>query len=154
MFEFFKKKDCNVYAPVAGTCKDITCCSDNVFAEKMVGDGFLIEPEDDVIASPCDGEITMIFPTLHAFGITTADDKEILVHIGVNTVELNGKHFQKLCEEKKKVKKGDPIVSAKINEIKALGYDISVMVIFTNGKEITKNHLNEKVTTKDVIVSA
>jgi PTS system, glucose subfamily, IIA component len=109
----FKKKNeinTNVCAPVNGRCIDLSDTDDEVFASKIMGDGFAIEPSEGNVCSPSEGIITMMFPTAHAFGILTSDKKELLIHIGIDTVKLNGKGFTPLKKVDDKVTIGEPIV--------------------------------------------
>lgn len=153
MFEFFRKKSDNkICAPMNGICLDITECADTVFSGKAMGDGFMMDSEDDVICSPCDGELKMIFPTGHAFGVAMSNGTEVLVHIGLETVNLKGKHFEILASVNSRVKKGTPIIRVEHNELKKLGYDTSVLVIVTGKESVDKMHLNEAVNTGDVII--
>ena len=148
----FLKRDNNIYAPVKGKCLDIIECEDMVFSSKMMGDGFMILPEEDIICSPANGIVTMIFPTAHAFGIKLNNEQELLIHIGINTVELNGKYFEILGRINQKVKKGDPIIKVNIKEINKLGYNTNIMVACVNQKDVHKKHLNEFVTVDDIII--
>ena len=153
MFSFLKKKkDGSIYAPIAGLCLDITKCKDKTFSEKLMGDGFMIEPTESVVCSPCDGELTTIFPTKHAFGMKMENGLEVIVHIGLDTVELNGQYFELLSSANKKIKKGTPVVKFDMNEIKKAGFDHSVIVIILNKKDVYKRHLNENVNTGDIII--
>ncbi len=146
------KKDNNIYAPVNGECLDIADCSDNTFASKLMGDGFIVLPSGNVICSPASGTITMIFPTKHAFGIKMDDGKELLIHICINTVELKGQYFDTLAKVNQKVRKGTPIIKFDYQKIKELGYDIDVIVVCCGYEKVNKIHLNEQVTVKDIII--
>lgn len=154
MFNIFKEKDNNIYSPIDGMCLDITHCSDNVFSSKMVGDGFLIKPENNIIAAPCDGKLIMVFPTYHAFGFRMNNGIEIMLHIGVNTVKLNGEGFKILIKKNSKIKKGTPLVELDFDLFRAKGYDLSVIVLMTNVENITytKENLNKKVSACDRII--
>lgn len=153
MFNLFKKKiDNNIYSPISGKCLDITECSDSAFSSGFMGDGFMIKPTENIVNSPCDGVITMLFPTKHAFGIKMSNGNEILVHVGINTVELDGKYFESLSSVNKKVKKGTPIIKYDLNDIKELGYDTSVLVIISGNEKVSKNHIDEDVAVGDVII--
>ena len=156
MINLFKKKKINknIYAPINGKCIDISEVKDNTFASKVMGDGFAVEPISDIVSSPCDGEITMIFPTKHAFGIKMQDDKEVLVHIGIDTVNLKGKGFTALRNKNDKVKAGDSIIKLDKSMIEK-EYDLTVMVIITaNNKEnAIKRNLNEVVKTNELIMT-
>ena len=113
MFKLFSKKEENTNdfaAVVSGKIIPLTAVNDDVFSKGMMGTGVAIVPDDDVIVAPCDGEVTMLFPTMHAFGMKNEDGVEILVHIGIDTVKLEGKGFEVLVENGQKVKKGDPMM--------------------------------------------
>lgn len=153
MFNFLKNKtDKNIYAPVKGKCIDIIECKDITFSQKMLGDGFIIIPEDDVIYSPCEGTLDMFFPTKHSFGIKTKNKVSIIVHIGIDTVELNGEGFEVLCQVGSKVKKGTPIVKVDQQFLKEQGYDNSVIVIVVENSQVDKKHLNEYVEQGEIII--
>ena len=145
MFDFLrKKKDSLIYAPAKGLCIDISNVDDNAFASKIMGDGVAIIPEENIIKSPVDGKLTMIFNTGHAFGILSNDGVEILIHIGIDTVNEEGKGFEILKKSGDSVKKGTPIVKLELNYLKSK-YDMSTMLIVTNNKKIKKINLNNKV---------
>ncbi len=160
MFSFFKKKkeevkDVNLYAPVDGKCVDISEVNDETFASKILGDGFAVIPTGDVIAAPCDGVITMVFPTGHAFCVKMDDGKEILIHIGIDTVQLNGEGFKVLKEADAAVKAGDPVVKVDKAFVESKGYELSTMVVVSEnpGSEGSKQKLGEAVQCKDLIMS-
>jgi len=109
MFSFFKREN-KIVAPVLGRVLELSEVPDEVFASKLAGDGVAIECEDNTIVAPANGVISLIFKTNHAFGITLEDGTELLVHIGIDTVKLEGKGFERLLQEGDKVKTGDPII--------------------------------------------
>lgn len=131
MFGLFKKEGILV-APVSGKTVDITTVPDAVFAEKMAGDGLAIDPTGDTIVAPADGELTMLFGTKHAFGMTLDKGVQILVHIGLDTVSLNGEGFTALKNQGDMVKKGDPIVKIDREFILSKGLSLITPVIFTD----------------------
>ena len=138
MFGFFKNKNENViYAPVKGTCIDITEVDDIGFSSKMTGDGVAIVPIEGIVTAPCDGKISMIFDTGHAFGMEANNGAEILIHIGIDTVNLNGEGFEILKKPGQKVKRGEPVIRFDLEKVKKL-YDTATMVIMTNGKNFVK----------------
>ena len=138
MFGFFKNKNENViYAPVKGTCIDITEVDDIGFSSKMMGDGGAIGPIEGIVTAPCDGKISMIFDTGHAFGMEANNGAEILIHIGIDTVNLNGEGFEILKKPGQKVKRGEPVIRFDLEKVKKL-YDTATMVIMTNGKNFVK----------------
>ncbi|MBS5986654.1 PTS glucose transporter subunit IIA [Clostridium sp.] len=149
MFEFLKKESNEIVAPISGTCIKIEETPDKVFSSKMMGDGFAIIPSSDLVCAPIDGTIEMIASTKHAFGIKNKKDIEILVHIGLDTVDLEGKGFEVLVSTGTKVKRGTPIIKFDSSFMKENNKDMTTMVIFTsdydkpicleaNGKEINK----------------
>lgn len=131
MFGIFKK-GYEITAPIDGKVVPLTDVPDPVFAQKLVGDGVAIESTGDIVVSPADGELTMIFRTNHAFGITLQNGVELLVHIGLDTVKLQGSGFKRLAEEKSTVKKGDPIMKIDRKLIEGKGYNLVTPVLITN----------------------
>ncbi len=131
MFGIFKKEQ-TLVSPLSGKTIDITEVPDAVFAEKMAGDGLAIDLTGDVAVAPADGELTMLFGTKHAFGMTLDKGVQILVHIGLDTVSLNGEGFTALKTQGDKVKKGEPIVKIDREFIKSKGLSLISPVIFTD----------------------
>ena len=145
MFGFFKKKtDPAVYAPVKGKCIDITEVNDEGFSSKIMGDGVAVIPEESVIKAPADGKLTMIFETGHAFGMEADNGLELLLHIGIDTVNEKGNGFKILKKSGDAVKKGTPVVELELETLKEK-YDMTTMVIVTNEKKITKPALQKAV---------
>ncbi len=112
--------------------------SDEVFASEALGKGVAVEPEKGVVVAPEDCTVSLIFPTKHAIGLTLDNGAELLIHIGMNTVELNGQYFTQHVEAGTRVAKGTPIVSFDIAAIKAAGYDLAVPVILSNTEDFTR----------------
>ncbi|MBW4828986.1 MAG: PTS glucose transporter subunit IIA [Clostridiaceae bacterium] len=143
MLNFFKKKRTEkIIAPMTGEIVPIESVPDKVFSEKMLGDGVAIDPDEGLVVSPVDGEIVSIFPTNHAVGLKTKDGLEILIHIGLDTVELKGKGFKGFIGQNDKVKKGDLLVEFDIDYVKGEGKSPITPVVITNGdelKDIIKN---------------
>ena len=145
MFGFFKKKtDPAVYAPVKGKCIDITEVNDEGFSSKIMGDGVAVIPEESVIKAPADGKLTMIFEPGHAFGMEADNGLELLLHIGIDTVNEKGNGFKILKKSGDAVKKGTPVVELELETLKEK-YDMTTMVIVTNEKKITKPALQKAV---------
>jgi len=139
MFNLFKKsKTLNIKAPLKGEYINISETPDHVFSNKMLGDGIVIKPKEEVIQSPIEGSIEMIFHTNHAVGIKTKDGIEILIHIGIDTVELGGEGFLRIAEEGANIKVGDPIIKFDRKFIKEKGKSDVVVMVVTNGEEIKK----------------
>jgi len=151
MFNFFKKnqnKEVSLIAPITGRTIDLSNVPDKVFAEKLAGDGIAIDPTGDVIVAPTDGELTLVFKTMHAFAITLANGAELLIHIGIDTVSLNGEGFQQLVEAGAMVKAGTPIIKIDRDFILSKGLSLITPVLITN-MDIVKE-LNTNVD-KDVV---
>lgn len=113
---------------------------DDTFAQKVLGDGIAIIPENGNIYAPFDAEVVMVMDTGHAIGLMDKNNNEFLIHIGINTVNLNGKYFDVQAAVGDQVKMGDILVTEDIEKIKAEGYDMSVMLIATdaNGRKIER----------------
>ncbi|AVQ44523.1 PTS sugar transporter subunit IIA [Clostridium botulinum] len=131
MFGFFNREH-KILAPVLGRVLELSEVPDKVFASKLAGDGVAIECEDNTIVAPANGVISLIFKTNHAFGITLEDGIELLVHIGIDTVKLEGRGFERLLQEGDKVKVGDPIIKIDREFIKSKGYSLITPVLITN----------------------
>lgn len=126
------KQDQIVFAPIDGRSLDLSEVNDQVFSTKMMGDGAAIVPTDGTIYAPVDGEITVAYETKHAYGIKSDDGAEVLIHVGIDTVNLKGEHFTSNVTQGQKIKKGDVLGTADLKAIQAAGYDTTVMVIITN----------------------
>ena len=125
-----------VYAPVAGKVIPYTEIGDETFASGALGTGVGIIPAKGEVAAPFDGEIAMFFDTKHAIGLVSESGTEILIHVGINTVELNGKHFTALKESGAKVKAGERLLEFDIDAIKAEGYDITTAVLVSAPEQV------------------
>ena len=125
-----------VYSVADGEVIALEQVKDPVFAQKMMGDGFAVEPANGNIVSPVSGTVSSIFPTKHALGIVTEPGLEVLVHIGLDTVSLEGKPFTVHVAEGQKVAAGDLLVTADLDAIRAAGRETSTVVVFTNGDAI------------------
>lgn len=125
-------KDTVLSACLNGTVVPLADVKDEAFASGVLGDGIAIEPTDGELVAPADGEISSTFETHHAVGMTTADGAELLMHIGIDTVKLGGKHFTYLVNEGDKVKKGQPLIRFELEAIKAEGYPVTTPLIVCN----------------------
>lgn len=123
----------DVYSVADGQVIALEQVKDPVFAQKMMGDGFAVEPANGNIVSPVSGTVSSIFPTKHALGLVTEAGLEVLVHIGLDTVSLEGKPFTVHVSEGQKVAAGDLLVTADLDAIRAAGRETSTVVVFTNG---------------------
>ena len=132
----FKGLTEEVYSVADGQVVALEQVKDPVFAQKMMGDGFAVEPANGNIVSPVSGTVSSIFPTKHALGLVTEAGLEVLVHIGLDTVSLEGKPFTVHVVEGQKVAAGDLLVTADLDAIRAAGRETSTVVVFTNGDAI------------------
>ncbi len=133
MFNLFKKKkQPTICAPSPGDAIQLSDVNDPVFSEEMMGKGGAVIPSSDTVVSPINGRVDSIFPTKHAVCLTSEDGMEILIHIGIDTVKLNGEHFEIKCVEGSNVKIGDPLVQFDKSAIESAGYDTVVITIVTN----------------------
>lgn len=143
MFHFFKKKQNQQLAAVAdGQCIPLEQVHDDAFANKTLGEGIAFVPETETIVAPCDGTLSLITPTLHAFGMECADGLELMVHIGIDTVELKGEGFEKLTEAGTQVKKGQPIIRFDRKVMDTKGIDMTTMLILLNHQDYQIKALN------------
>ena len=139
----FKGLTEEVYSVVDGQVVALEQVKDPVFAQKMMGDGFAVEPANGNIVSPVSGTVSSIFPTKHALGLVTEAGLEVLVHIGLDTVSLEGKPFTVHVAEGQKVAAGDLLVTADLDAIRAAGRETSTVVVFTNGDAIKSVKLEQ-----------
>ncbi len=143
MFNLFKKNNAlEIGSPINGKSIPIEDVKDPMFSQKMMGDGVAVVPSGNTFVAPCDGVISALFPSMHAYGITAADGTEILVHIGMDTVNENGNGFKSSTTQGASVKKGDVIIIADMDYL-TQKYDMTTMVIVTSSKDKTIKERNE-----------
>lgn len=135
MFGFGKKKKLVLSAPAPGKLLELEDVADEVFASKTMGDGFAVEPEGEVIAAPCDGELTLTAKTGHALGMV-CDGLEVLLHVGIDTVELDGKGFALLVKTGDRVQRGQALLQVDRAYIAARGKPLTTMVVLTNMQQV------------------
>ena len=155
MFNFLKKKEepFKLVACVDGTCMNIEEVKDEVFSKRMMGDGFAIVPRSNTVVSPINGSVEVAFHTGHAFGLKTTNGVEVLVHIGIDTVNLNGEGFKTLVKQGSKVKAGQSLVELNLDLIKEKGYDPTIMIIFTAGYDQPINlEYNQEVSLNQILI--
>ncbi|KKW88949.1 PTS beta-glucoside transporter subunit EIIBCA [Lacticaseibacillus rhamnosus] len=140
-------------APVKGTLVALSDVPDEVFASGTMGQGIAIEPEEDVVKSPVAGTVSLVYPTGHAIGITSDKGAEILIHIGIDTVNLKGKHFKALIEQGQKVTVGTPLVEFDYQAIQAAGYAPTVMMIVTNSDQYQVETRSDGATDDDALMT-
>ena len=155
LFKNWKKQEVQekaAFSPVSGELVPLETVSDAVFAEKSLGDGVAViptdgslyaaavDPKEGVLYAPADGTIVALFPTGHALGIKTRDGVELLIHIGIDTVALNGKGFTVHVKQDDTVKKGQLLVNFDIEVLKGAGYDTVTMMLVSNGEQFGEVH--------------
>ena len=140
-------------APVKGTLVTLSDVPDEVFASGTMGQGIAIEPEENVVKSPVAGTVSLVYPTGHAIGITSDKGAEILIHIGIDTVNLKGKHFKALIEQGQKVTVGTPLVEFDYQAIQAAGYAPTVMMIVTNSDQYQVETRSDGATDDDALMT-
>lgn len=136
-----------IYSPVEGNIVDLESVEDSTFRNELLGKTVAIEPEIGVIVAPFDGEVISMFSTGHAVGLKGYNGESVLIHVGLDTVNLKGKHFSKIVNENSKVKKGDILIKYEIEKIREEGYDPTVIIILENSESF--KHVNK--TSKDKI---
>ena len=143
MFGIFKKKPLEIKSPVNGKVVTLDSVPDEVFATKLAGDGVAVIPQDGTFKAPIDGIVSKIFDTNHAYIITSDSGIEVMVHIGLETVALNGKGFTRIASEGDSVKVGDVIIEADLDYIKEHAKDTITPIIISDEsefKEILKEY--------------
>lgn len=121
-------------APLTGTVVALAEVSDQMFASGALGPGAAVEPTAGIVVAPADGEVTVAFPTGHAFGLRTDDGLEILIHVGFDTVELDGKFFNPQVKKGDRVTRGQVLVEFDLDQVKAAGYHVTTPLVVTNAK--------------------
>ena len=128
----FKKKDLEIGSPAKGKCVSIKTVPDPTFSEEVLGKGVAVEPSEGKFYAPADGKISTLFATKHAVGVTTAEGAEILIHVGLDTVNLKGEHLTAHVEEGAAVKKGALLLEADLEAIAAAGYKTITPILICN----------------------
>ncbi|MGT2926205.1 PTS transporter subunit IIBC [Streptococcus cuniculipharyngis] len=139
----FKGEVVDVYSVAAGRAQSITEVKDPVFSQKMMGDGYAIEPSEGKIYAPIAGVVTSVFPTKHAIGLLTDNGLEVLIHVGLDTVALNGVPFSSKVVDGQRVEVGDLLLVADLDAIKSAQRETTIIVAFTNMVEIKAVHLQD-----------
>ncbi len=125
-----------VTQPVAGKIIPASEIADPMFAAETMGPSIGIVPEGETVYAPFDGEVMMVFPTKHAVGLASTDGIEVLIHVGIDTVQMDGKGFESFVEQGQKIAKGDKLLTFDRDEIKKAGYSDTVIVVLTNGNDL------------------
>jgi PTS system sucrose-specific IIC component len=126
-----------LYPPMNGELLPVEQADDPVFASKALGDGIAINPADGTVYAPCDGTVSLLFPTKHAIGITADSGVDVLIHIGINTVQLDGEGFEAFVEQGIRVKRGDRLIKADLDYIREKGLNPQTIMIFPEGDGLT-----------------
>ena len=121
-----------MYSHLNGTVVDLEDVEDDVFSQKILGEGIAVEPSEGKLYAPCDGKVDSVFDTKHAVNILSADGAEVLLHIGIDTVKLGGKHFESHVSDGQEIKKGDLLITFDIEAIKSEGYKVTTPLIIGN----------------------
>lgn len=131
-------------APVDGKFMKLSQVKDPVFSEGLMGQGFAIEPTDGKVVSPVDGTVTLVSETKHAFGIKTPDGADVLVHLGIDTVDLKGEPFTVLIKQGDRVKMGQDVVKMDLKEITDAGKQKTVILAITNSKDVLQQLMTKE----------
>lgn len=143
-----------ISAPIAGRVVALSEVPDEVFSTGVMGTGVAIEPAEGLVTAPCSGVVSAVMETKHAVGMTSEQGVELLIHVGLDTVQLGGKHFECFVENQQKVKKGDVLLKFDLDALKAEGYKTVTPVIIANSSEFSKVDIvgQESVKTEDVLI--
>ncbi len=128
-------KEEELVAPINGQVVPLSDVKDEVFSSGSMGKGIAIEPQEGKVCSPLDGEVVMVFPTGHAIGLKSTNGAEVMIHIGMDTVELEGKGFTTLVKKGQAVKKGDPLIKFDMEAIKKAGFKLTTPIVVTNSND-------------------
>ena len=121
-----------MYSHLNGTVVDLEDVEDDVFSQKILGEGIAVEPSEGKLYAPCDGKVDSVFDTKHAVNILSSNGAEVLLHIGIDTVKLGGKHFESHVSDGQEIKRGDLLITFDIEAIKAEGYKVTTPLIIGN----------------------
>ncbi|BGE82437.1 PTS sugar transporter subunit IIA [Staphylococcus petrasii] len=136
-------KEIQIYAPLTGEYVKIEDIPDPVFAQKMMGEGFGINPSEGEVVSPIEGKVDNVFPTKHAIGLKADNGLELLVHIGLDTVQLDGQGFEILVNSGDTVKVGDPLLKFDLEYIRKNAKDVISPIIITNSDQTESLHIDD-----------
>jgi glucose-specific phosphotransferase system IIA component len=143
MFGFLKRKVREVKAPVDGEVVTLESVDDKVFSQKLVGDGVAINPISNIFTAPISGKVSKIFATNHAYSIKSDKDLEVMVHIGLDTVSLNGAGFERLVKEGDEVECGDAIIRVDLDMLRKHAKDTITPVIISESSDV--KHIDKKL---------
>lgn len=141
-------KKVKIVSPAAGKVLALSATNDEVFSTGMMGEGFGLEPVSEKVVAPVSGKITMVADSKHAVGITTKEGLEVLVHMGIDTVGLNGEPFDLAIQDGQEVKAGQALATMSLENIKLAGLETTIMVIITNSSDKLEGLILKKVKLK------
>ena len=138
-------------SPIKGEVKDISESSDETFASKVMGDGILVNPSEEIFVAPADAKVELVFPTKHAIGLSLKDGSQILMHCGINTVSMNGEGFEVYVEEGQEVKQGDKLIKMDLEKVKQAGHSTQTLMIVNELPDGRKVEVNPDIKTPIMI---
>ena len=138
-------------SPIKGEVKDISESSDETFASKVMGDGILVNPSEEIFVAPADAKVELVFPTKHAIGLSLKDGSQILMHCGINTVSMNGEGFEVYVEEGQEVKQGDKLIKMDLKKVKQAGHSTQTLMIVNELPDGRKVEVNPNSKTPIII---
>lgn len=152
--KLFSKPLDQLCAPIAGEAVPVSVVPDPTFSEGMLGDGIAINPTDGKVCAPCDATVDMMFTTGHAVSLVADCGAEILIHVGLETVSLEGKYFTVHAKNGDKVKKGQLLIEVDLEAVKAAGFNTVTPMLVCNSSEYTtfKTHTGKNVSTTDTVI--
>jgi len=145
-----------IYSPVSGELYPVENVPDKTFASKILGECVAVLPLEEIVTSPVNGVVKTVFGTKHAIGIVSDNNVEILIHAGINTVELEGQFFEAYVKEGDQVSIGDKILSFELENIKKAGYDMTIIMIVLNTNDylsVVQEHPNGKISSNEKIMT-
>lgn len=146
-------KSYSIDAPIKGIVIDIKETNDPLFSEEALGKGVGIIADGNTIVAPISGTISTFFPTKHAIGITSETGVNVLIHVGIDTVELNGKYFEALKKQGDQINRGDELLKIDFGKIEESGYDATVLMVVTNTNDYSEINLSlGKKETLDIVI--
>lgn len=156
MFNFFKKKrkgKFKVVSPAEGLLVNLDKLDDQVFSERIMGDGFAVKPSKRIIGSPVNGKVEMVFPTKHAIGLKTSDGVDIILHVGIDTVELNGEGFSVFVEAGDNVEQGQKMISISEELFNNREVNLVTIVVFPSNPNLNLDFSDKTVELGEGVIS-
>jgi glucose-specific phosphotransferase system IIA component len=138
---FNKIKDLSIYSPISGHIIPLSEIKDEVFSQALMGPGCGIIPTDGQVLAPFDGQVKFVFPTKHAFGLMSSSGVELLIHIGIDTVNLGGEPFKVFIKSNQRIKKGQKLLDFDLQTLIGMNVDPTVILILTDASQLTLNQI-------------